>query len=413
MTLFKVKKSKKRERKKRTTIDAIHQNKLDEINKTKKMLPKLRKNLNNILKKIEKLNEISKNQLSDQELENLFSLKDEKDRIEKKINEITDNKVENDYFLDNGHLLFQYYETKNKSSTQKQLPKKKNIEKNSVVDFFSKLKSKKTEKQEKTNQQEITENQQQSKYNSMNKADILNNYLQHIDKNYIVDINKKTNNNQVVYRCQQCDVEKFIHKSLGLAICPSCSTQEKIIIESDKPSYKDPPKEIAYFSYKRINHFNEWLAQFQAKESTEIPSEVYDKILLEIEKERITNMVNLTPIKLREILKKLKLNKYYEHVPHIINRLNGVQAPTMSREMEEKLRFMFKEIQAPFMKYCPKERKNFLSYSYVLHKFVELLELDEFLPNFPLLKSREKLHQQDKIWKKVCEDLGWEFYKSL
>ena len=55
----------------------------------------------------------------------------------------------------------------------------------------------------------------------------------------------------------------------------------------------------------------------------------------------------------------------------------------MSREMEEKLRSMFKEIQAPFMKYCPKDRKNFLSYGYVLHKFVELLELDEFLPNFP------------------------------
>ena len=155
------------------------------------------------------------------------------------------------------------------------------------------------------------------------------------------------------------------------------------------------------------------VSTISSKESTEIPSEVYDKIILEIEKERIHNMVNLTPIKLREILKKLKLNKYYEHVPHIINRLNGVQAPTMSREMEEKLRSMFKEIQAPFMKYCPKDRKNFLSYSYVLHKFVELLELDEFLPNFTLLKSREKLHQQDKIWKKVCEDLGWEFYKSL
>ena len=416
MTLFKVKKTKKIERKKRTTIDAIHQNKLDEINKTKKMLPKLRKNLNNILKKIEKLNQISKNQLTDQELEKLFNLKDEKNKIEKKINEITDNEIENNYFLDNGHLLFQYYETKNKSIVQKNLPKKKNIEKNSVVDFFSKTKVKNiTKNQDSDNTVKINnqDNIKQSKYNSMNKADILNSYLQHIDKNYIVDINKKINNNQVVYRCQQCDVEKLVHKSMGLAICPQCSSQEKIIIESDKPSYKDPPKEIAYFSYKRINHFNEWLAQFQAKESTEIPSEVYDKILLEIEKERITNMVNLTPIKLREILKKLKLNKYYEHVPHIINRLNGVQAPTMSREMEEKLRFMFKEIQAPFMKYCPKERKNFLSYSYVLHKFVELLELDEFLPNFPLLKSREKLHQQDKIWKKVCEDLGWEFYKSL
>ncbi len=413
MTLFKVKKSKKRERRKRTTIDAIHQGKMEDLLKDKKALPKLKKNLNNVLKKIESLESRNKIDLSDNELENLFQLRDEKNILEKKINEITDNTQENDYFLNNGHLLFQYYETKNKSIVQKTpVVKKKNIEKTSVVDFFSKIKPVKNKKnddeeQEKENQQSL------SKYNSMNKAEILNNYMKYIDKNHVIDINKKTSQSQVIYKCQQCDVEKFIHKSLGLVICPNCSSQEKIIIESDKPSYKDPPKEIAYFSYKRINHFNEWLAQFQAKESTEIPTEVYDKILLEIEKERIHNMVNLTPIKLREILKKLKLNKYYEHVPHIINRLNGVQAPTMSREMEEKLRSMFKEIQAPFMKYCPKDRKNFLSYSYVLHKFVELLELDEFLPNFPLLKSREKLHQQDKIWKKVCEDLGWEFYKSL
>ena len=56
---------------------------------------------------------------------------------------------------------------------------------------------------------------------------------------------------------------------------------------------------------------------------------------------------------------------------------------------------MFKEIQVPFMKHCPENRKNFLSYSYVLHKFCELLELDYLLEYFPLLKSREKLQQQD------------------
>ena len=115
----------------------------------------------------------------------------------------------------------------------------------------------------------------------------------------------------------------------------------------------------------------------------------------------------------REILKKLKKNKYYEHVPHIINRLNGIPPPIMSRETEEELRRMFKEIQIPFHKYCPKARKNFLSYSYVLHKFVQLLELDEFLPCFMLLKSREKLHQQDLIWNKICKHLNWQFIKSL
>ena len=66
---------------------------------------------------------------------------------------------------------------------------------------------------------------------------------------------------------------------------------------------------------------------------------------------------------------------------------------------------MFKEIQIPFINNRPEKRKNFLSYSYVLHKFVELLELDQYKSCFPLLKSRQKLHGQDIIWKKICHIL--------
>ena len=55
------------------------------------------------------------------------------------------------------------------------------------------------------------------------------------------------------------------------------------------------------------------------------------------------------------------------------------------------------------MKHCPDNRKNFLSYAYVLHKFCQLLELDDLLPYFPLLKSREKLQQQDQIWEKYVK----------
>ena len=56
---------------------------------------------------------------------------------------------------------------------------------------------------------------------------------------------------------------------------------------------------------------------------------------------------------------------------------------------------MFQQIQIPFSNNCPPNRKNFLSYAYVLHKFCELLEYDYLLHIFPLLKSREKLLQQD------------------
>ncbi len=115
---------------------------------------------------------------------------------------------------------------------------------------------------------------------------------------------------------------------------------------------------------------------------------------------------------MKDILKKLRLHNYYEHIPHIISKITDRPPPTINRDVEEKLKQMFKEIQAPFAKHCPKSRINFLSYSYCLHKMCELLELDEFLKCFPLLKSREKLRLQDKIWEAICHDLKWQYIPS-
>ena len=221
------------------------------------------------------------------------------------------------------------------------------------------------------------------------------------------------NNYVINYELCDCGGELVAVDYEGLIICNKCSLQNQYLIEHEKPSYKEPPKEVCFYAYKRINHFREILAQFQAKESTDIPKEIYNEILFELKKERITDITKLTQKKLREILKKLKKNKYYEHIPHIINKLNGVPPPIMNRKTEEELRRMFKEIQIPFHKYCPHSRKNFLSYSYVFHKFVQLLEFDEFLPCFLLLKSREKLQQQDRIWDKMCKELKWQYIPSI
>jgi hypothetical protein len=38
--------------------------------------------------------------------------------------------------------------------------------------------------------------------------------------------------------------------------------------------------------------------------------------------------------------------------------------------------------------------------------------MDNFLKYFPLLKSKEKLIEQDDIWKKICNELQWEFVPS-
>lgn len=149
------------------------------------------------------------------------------------------------------------------------------------------------------------------------------------------------------------------------------------------------------------------------KESTDITQDVYNKILAELKKQRFYNLKKLTIPYIKQILKTLGYTQHYEHTTNIISKLSGSLPPTINREMEEKLRLMFKHIQGPFEKYCPMERTNFLSYHYVLHKFCQLLELDEFLKSFPLLKSRDKLKQQDKIWKLICRDLQWEYIPSI
>ena len=241
------------------------------------------------------------------------------------------------------------------------------------------------------------------------------------DKNKSKDLEKKSfnnrefnnDNNNIKNVCYDCNLEKILYKTDGIIVCPKCGIQENILIDYNKASYKQAPREMSYFAYKRINHFNEWLAQFQAKESTDIPKNVYNDIINEINKESYLSIDTVTIPKLRSILKKLKLNKYYEHVPHIINRLTGTPAPTITREIEAKLRSMFKEIQNPWMKFCPNNRSNFLSYSYVLYKCLQLLEKDEYLDSFTLLKSREKLAEQDKIWKCICSDLRWEYIQTI
>lgn len=124
-------------------------------------------------------------------------------------------------------------------------------------------------------------------------------------------------------------------------------------------------------------------------------------------------MAELTPKKLRAILKKLKLNRYYEHLIHLLSKLTGLDIPHLDPEVEDKIRMMFKLIQPFFLKHAPKTRKNFLSYNYVLRKCVELLERDEYLPLFPTLKSRQKNFEQDLIWEKICRSLNWQFIPSL
>ena len=196
-------------------------------------------------------------------------------------------------------------------------------------------------------------------------------------------------------------------------ICRVCDACEPVVVETDRPPSKDTVKDSTAFCYKRSVHCSELLSQVQGKQQANIPDEVFDVVLLELKKRGVVNLASLTPALVRSILKKYKLNKYYEVSYAISRKLSGKAGITIPLEVENEFRMLFASCQGPFVKHAPPFRTNFLSYSYVLHKFSELLGHDELLPLFPLLKSREKLAATALVWRAICKDLNWELIPSL
>ena len=361
-------------KKQTVTLDGKHTEIIQDINKQiKEELPKLKKKL---LEKKKKLSCIST-------IEERIVLEEDISKLKGKIRKIKKKKKE--YLLDNSKYIFSYFENKKSISEGEQMKTK-------VLNSFFKPKGNK-----------LKENEKLEKTNSN-----LYKYLCNIDDSFL-DINNYIMPNDICGYCHKGELIKVDNE--GIMVCNKCFKNVQILIENEKPSYKEPPKEVCFYAYKRINHFREILAQFQAKETTKIPEHVFTAIKQQIKKERI-ELSQLTNLKAKDILKKLGFNKYYEHIPFIKDKL-GIKPPIMTQQLEETLCNLFMEIQAPYARACPEERVNFLNYYYTVYKLCELLDQKQFLPFFPMLKDREKRIEQDEIWKKICQELNWEFIPTI
>jgi hypothetical protein len=285
----------------------------------------------------------------------------------------------NKYYLENSKYLFEYFESKQDID--------KNINPKKKISNFFKLKD------------------------DVVKTENINHCInEYMEKNNfeIVNLNNYSYNKSICENCNIGELIKVNHE--GIIVCNHCFTNHKYLVDNDKPTYKEPPKEVSFYAYKRINHFREILSQFQAKESTDIPKEIIEQISSQVKKERI-QLSQLTNKKMKEILKKLKYNKYYEHIPFIKDKL-GIKPPVMSPKLEDTLCNLFMDIQIPYAKYCPNSRVNFLNYYYTLYKLCELLGENQYLEFYPMLKDQKKV-EQDEIWKKICNDLNWDYIPTI
>lgn len=390
----------------------IYIQKFDKESNNEKVLEEIYKEYERVSDEIERIKEKKSNKKltkSDQII--LEKNRDKKLKLENSINSIKDiiensDREEIEYFDKINDIIMDYYDTSNINNdvqTEKEeriiiiKNKRKKIRRvNNILSYFDNTEEQKPVQQDENNQDDNKKSRHQitNKYNNI----LFNETLLTTEKDNL---------------CPVCHCQRDLIIDNGLCICKNCNLVQEVRIESNISNYKDNVIEKPIYPYKRINHLIEWLNRIQGKETANIPPEIYEKVLIEIRKTRETDIKNITIKDIRKILKTLRLSGYYEHASLILSKLTGINPPTLKQETEDRIKKEFKRIEDSFNRNKPAGRTNFPSYSYILNKLFQIMNLNELLDYVPLPKSRDKIIIQDEVWKMICKDLGFEFKQSV
>lgn len=254
------------------------------------------------------------------------------------------------------------------------------------------------------------------------KSDTIEAYVRHTDltsrrkatilDEYLTEMNKAPPKVAMAARdeCPRCDggIKLLLCTTRSIMSCPTCGYAVTYLDATSNTTSFDDIIEYSQYSYKRVNHYTMHLALVQGKEAHQVPDDILQAVMCDLyERQKITCATDITPKRVRDSLRRLRLRKAYDHVTQVTSRLSGVRPPRIPAATEEQLKNMFLQMQPAFQRHAPKTRTNFLSYSYVLYRSFQILGLTHMLEGLTLLKGREKLEANDAIFRKMCEDLGW------
>lgn len=210
--------------------------------------------------------------------------------------------------------------------------------------------------------------------------------------------------------CIKCN-GKMIKHSEGLS-CASCGEGRTSLNLSLSYKQMQEMERRIKLTYRKINHFREFLRHLQGGNKSDVDEKTLEEIAAEMVVRRISPS-ELTPEIMSSILKWSGNSDEYEHCVQLVKLLNPeADVLKMYAHHEERLCLLFIKLEAPFKELQLKEfpeRKNFLSYPYVAYQLMMHCGYYQYLPYIRLLKSRELLLDQERIYERICDKLGWNF----
>ena len=200
--------------------------------------------------------------------------------------------------------------------------------------------------------------------------------------------------------CDDCNLDMIEVREESIIACPNCGTFKRTLITV--VTYEDTMrcKFKVYRPYKRSSHVDERVKFLLCRRKTKIPNKVLESIKMYIKTLNLTKD-EITPKMIRYILKRLDMSNRYRQIYTIHNLITKKKPHHISDVEMDKINQMFEEVEDKYTNLNLDDRKNFLSYNFVLHKLFLKIDRPDIAEQFPLLKGPNKHRWHTLMWRKV------------
>lgn len=231
---------------------------------------------------------------------------------------------------------------------------------------------------------------------------------------------KKTNIiisfNQSSYDICKCGNKMIIIIATSELLCHKCGYITNLVgsVFEDTQFYNQEGTKYKSGTYDPNRHCKFWIERIQAKEAIVIEKEVIDDIKAKIKDDKIENIKNISVEQFRMYLKQTNHTKYNNHVTLIKKMITGYVPPSLSYAESTQLFNYFNMATKVYENIKPKDKSNSVYYPFIISKLLEMIiknkkKRDELIACIHV-QSYQTLIENDKIWKKICEEVDFFTY---
>ena len=132
--------------------------------------------------------------------------------------------------------------------------------------------------------------------------------------------------------CDKCFNKMMVVPNNSELICENCGIVKNLygtVFEDDQFYYQEGQR-TKHGNYDPTKHCRIWVERIQARETTDIPPKVIERIKKYIIRDRVRDVKRISCSQIRKYLQQTHNSKYNEHIPLIRKLITGVVPPQLT-----------------------------------------------------------------------------------